>query len=299
MLKITVTVFICFIGTTTLLANKIDSINTVQQVEQFLQQIDSKLNRFSVGTIKTLYQEGWQQQLAKKLNVQAWQKIDFNQDKLTDLFVYGLLDQHPYLLVVIDEGNSFKIWSPQKMIVNNILYFPVIDLGQPGVMLVLHHIEDNLDSYKGNRIRKDSLVYKLGDFIEPNFNITRHNIKKIEYATSRCFGTCPVFDVTIQSDRSSTYHAIEFTDIKGVFSTKIDSGSYHKMLELLLYIDFANLKNQYAVNFTDAPSCTLIITYDQGKIKTIHDYGKNGSLGLRLLYTQLFDLTKNQVWVKE
>ena len=47
---------------------------------------------------------------------------------------------------------------------------------------------------------------------------------------------------------------------------------------------------------TDRPSCNLTITYNQGKKKTIHDYGKKGTFGLQKLYKMISRLRTNQNW---
>lgn len=44
------------------------------------------------------------------------------------------------------------------------------------------------------------------------------------------------------------------------------------------------------VDPADQPECTLEITYDHGKKKTISDWGMNGTLGLEALYQMLWDL---------
>jgi hypothetical protein len=50
------------------------------------------------------------------------------------------------------------------------------------------------------------------------------------------------------------------------------------------------------VGWTDDQTCTLKITYDNGKTKTITDYGKIGTYGLNRVYSILFSLRQNQKW---
>lgn len=118
-----------------------------------------------------------------------------------------------------------------------------------------------------------------------------------------CFGTCPVFGITIYPDRNATWNAEMYNKIKnrnisGTFSAKITEDKYNDIVHLLNYMDFENLRNSYSVNWTDDQSCTLKITYDNGKVKSISDYGLTGTFGLNRVYQLLFALRENQNWIK-
>ena len=80
----------------------------------------------------------------------------------------------------------------------------------------------------------------------------------------------------------------------GEYKAEIDNKSYSDIINLLNYIDFQNLNDEYAVNWTDDQTSYITITYDQGKIKTIRDYGLIGTHGLDKLYDLLFKLRFNQ-----
>ena len=85
-------------------------------------------------------------------------------------------------------------------------------------------------------------------------------------------------------------------EIKGVFRTVVTDNSYSNIIDLLNYIDFPNLKNNYAVSWTDDQRCTLTITYNNGQKKEIRDYGLIGTYGLDRVYQLFFDLRFNQKW---
>jgi hypothetical protein len=65
---------------------------------------------------------------------------------------------------------------------------------------------------------------------------------------------------------------------------------------VLKQIGFERLKKSYAVRWTDDQTGTLTITYNNGKIKKISDYGMRGTHGLRYLYGLLISLRTNQNW---
>lgn len=153
------------------------------------------------------------------------------------------------------------------------------------------------------KLKQITLVYKFGDFIEENQTSTIHIIEKIEYSTTACFGTCPIFNLTINENKVAQWNAEEYNEInkkvvRGIFNSKITEDKYNEIVNLLNYIDFETLQDNYAVRWTDDQSSTLKITYDNGKIKSIHDYGLIGTYGLDRVYQLLFKLRENQKWTK-
>jgi len=175
-------------------------------------------------------------------------------------------------------------------------------------------------TYKLNsKIIKKTLDYKFDDFIEYNPSpATYYSIQKIEYVTGMCYGTCPMFSIELNKNGASKFiaKAFNFTDEndpkvldkayeilnkgknEGYFEVKIKDADFLNFEDILNYINFSTLEEDYAVRWTDDQSCTLTITYDNGKTKTIKDYGLSGTYGLKLLYQKLFDLRFNQDWKK-
>ena len=137
-----------------------------------------------------------------------------------------------------------------------------------------------------------------------------YSIQGIDYQTGPCFGSCPVFHLIINSEKKATLNArrvvpiyskdslTEDEKMEGSYHTTIDSIHFSAIVNMLHDIDFVHL-DSYDITVADAPDCTLIINYDNGKIKRIYDGGQNGTLGLRQLYGLLSDLRKNQHWVKD
>ncbi|MBK6499838.1 MAG: hypothetical protein IPG00_17450 [Saprospiraceae bacterium] len=78
----------------------------------------------------------------------------------------------------------------------------------------------------------------------------------------------------------------------------MDGKKWNGLIELINYIDFTNLKQDYYVDWTDDQDCTLKVVYDNNKVKEVRDYGLIGTFGLKKLYQQLFELRFNQDWKK-
>ncbi|MEN2400178.1 DUF6438 domain-containing protein [Flavobacterium sp. MC2016-06] len=191
----------------------------------------------------------------------------------------------------------------EELIVPNVEYIN----SQP--FLVIH--KEKLVDWK-KKIYSESkaiLTFKFGDFIEYNENPKKNKISTIEFSTSGCFGTCPVYKLTLNRDSLSIFNAqyynfnenIEITYGKeeGVFSTTINKIDFDKLEEILNYCDFENLNKEYHVSHTDDQRGNLKITFNDGKVKTISDYGMVGTYGLKMIYEKLAELRFNQKWKKK
>ena len=145
-------------------------------------------------------------------------------------------------------------------------------------------------------LSSDTLIFKFGDFIEEKNVAANYRIEKIDYSTTGCYGTCPIFEMSIDSNRTASYVATRFNKKQGKFKATLDSFNYGQLINLLNYIDFEKLNSNYSVGWTDDQRCYLKITYDNGKTKTINDYGLIGTFGLSRVYQLLFNLRENQSW---
>ena len=117
-------------------------------------------------------------------------------------------------------------------------------------------------------------------------------------------GECPIFNISINKNREAVLKAESFNvkqlddtvEVKGTFRTRLDEITYSEIINLLNYINFPDLKQSYFVEWSDAQACRLNITYGNGMKKSINDYGKIGTYGLRRLYQLLFNTRFNQQW---
>ncbi len=282
---------------------KIDNLKTEKEVENFVKSFDRKrYERFTISKIqdiKNRYGEknNFCKKIADSLNItKSFYKADFDQNGLTDILVIGKYYDFN-IFVAMDFGkDSLKLYTLTRRSFQNCV---VPEISKIGDKTVINYYDDS----EPNEIIKKVLVYKFGDFIEYNNNPKEYNIEKIEYQTTMCYGTCPKFSITIDKNKNGTFDAQNYNrkerkrkEIKGEFTTTIKEEDYNNVIELLNYIDFPNLKDNYAVGWTDDQSCTLKITYDNGKIKEIKDYGLIGTFGLNRLYNLMFDLRFSQEW---
>ncbi len=287
--------------------SKIDHLEDEENVKKFLMSVNRRLFRefdlWRISDLPAFKEYDLAKKIADSLEVtESFYKADLDNNGYTDLVVTGL---QPFYgcYVIMNFGDHYNIIRLSEECVYNWVVPEIAKFNNENVLNIYYTPVEKQDS-----IIKKVLVYKFGDFIEFNPHPKKYHIEKIEFETSMCFGTCPVFKISIDSNRQAIYEAIKFNFIrrnawrgkewKGKYTSRIKEKDFNKIIELLNYLDFPNLEDHYAVNWTDYPGCKLIITYNNGQVKKISDYGLQGTFGLNLLYDLLFELRYNQEWEK-
>ncbi|KIC64823.1 DUF6438 domain-containing protein [Chryseobacterium taiwanense] len=133
----------------------------------------------------------------------------------------------------------------------------------------------------------------------------------IEYEAGACFGSCPIFKITINPDRTAVLEAEHFNFSKefskaefskpreGTFKATIKEEDYKKLTVLLDNLDVKNLDDKYGNrNVTDMATSYLRVNFADGASKQVEDYGKKGTEKLIEVYKFFEDLRHNQQWTK-
>ena len=221
-------------------------------------------------------------------------KLDLDANGLTDLVVNG-----KYLFAVTDEGNGkYNRHFIDRGAFTSRNYNLLAILPKESLpLLVVQGYNRYQRAGAGIAATKpDTLLLKFGAFIEYRPTPSKLRVSQISFSTSGCFGTCPVFELTIRADRTAAYHAIEYNKKKGEFTATIDTAAYNRLVATLAYIQLPTLKDSYRVNWTDDQTVDLEVKLGNGEIKRIHDYGAIGTFGLANLYAQLYKLRETQSW---
>ncbi|WP_143307552.1 DUF6438 domain-containing protein [Chitinophaga vietnamensis] len=273
-------------------SNKIDSLQTIKEAIQFINTLGYHLNDDTTA---------------------SFIKIDLDGNKLTDLLIKG----NP-LTIVMDKGkDGYQVQRLSPPDFNFIYKLQQIDSSDTAKRLLLkkalkpqfeYYLKETpdtslkkllslnySDSLYANRI--DTMVYQFGHFIEYTAAPAKYKIKSIRLTTTTCFGVCPEYNMTIHSNRKAKYNAGIFTEESGYFSGVIDEHSYQELMELINYIHIRSLHDNYSIKSTDSPTVYLKIVFEDGKKKSIRDYGKRGTFGLRALYQFIDGLRTSQKWV--
>jgi|GEM_PF-458928 len=269
-------------------ANKIDKLTTKNEVERF---VKSNINSdIRVGTIfwdsvsfKTRFDD---------FGTNTFYKLDIDNNGLTDLVIDGNTQ-----LVILDKGNSkYKTFSFNAFYSNHYQYAGKIKV-LDGHLALLYKVYDiNLRREGESLLRIDTLIYKFDELIEYTANPEQHRIHQISLSTLPCFGSCPVFDLEIDEDGTLFYSPTSYTDATGSFIGKINKAHYTHLVEMLNYLRFARLQDEYSLPVTDLPTAILKVIYDDNHVKVINDYGEAGTRGLSAVYDIIEEIRRNHSW---
>ena len=86
-----------------------------------------------------------------------------------------------------------------------------------------------------------------------------------------CFGTCPVYTVTIRGSGLVEYVGSYNVDALGSRSAKIESDEVRNLVQAFNSINFLGLRDRYSERCTDMPTAIIAISFD-GKIKQVSNY---------------------------
>ncbi len=310
-----------------IIPSKVDSLKTAAEIRDYLSLIDTNFQYFQPLRIQQLetnhaeISDSIMRILATGLHIdKAFYKEDFDNNGYTDLLVLGGMgNDYTPLPNELYTYESFAIMNfgnlkPPKLISlrrkMHLLDVPEIVKSEEGPMLLIHSPEKmHGPDAKVTDTINIKLTYRYGGFAEYNKQPIDNHIEKIEFKSGGCFGTCPIYELKINKDRSATFLAehynfdkdkesYDYLKKEGLFKGKINAVDYENLTGLLNYIDFRHLNDNYHVTWTCSATATLTITYDNGKTKTISDYGFEGSYGLKSVYELLADMRFNQKWEK-
>lgn len=295
--------------------SKIDSLSTEAEIEAYIQTLDTNLRDFylvNYSRIMTLNEPNMDsitRIYAKQLGVnKSIYKTDFNNDGYTDVLLIGgwdntgrqLNEYYQFNSQVVMNGGKGKSTTYSIARDYNFPFVPQIVSTDSLPFLVLHHPQ-NFDTVYPPR--PDTLQVKLvcrsGQFVEYNPKpIKQHRIEKIEFATGN--GESLTFQMILNKDDDSWFialhHNFEPNYNEGTFKADINDADFEELADLLNYIDFENLLEDYSIYNTGPPSTALRITYDNGKVKEIYNNAGAGTYGLQAIYNKIEELRFSQDW---
>ena len=260
-----------------------------------------------------------------KIN-KSFYKSDFDNNGYTDLLIIG--DAHNCMAMagckeseyiscdfsvysLMNFGNDSINSIDLNYITNWLSLVPEIVEGENGSIIELHKpIDYKIDNGKIKKIsRTIPIAYKYGTFIELNNKIKTFNIENIEFTAHGCVTGCSEFIISIDKNKNGKLNAINHNwidqnysydakpnDIDGQFKSQISEKHFNELFEIINYLDFTHLDNEYSSGAMHSSYSTLKITYGNGKTKTIKDSEMKGTFGLIKIYELLYELRFNQDW---
>jgi hypothetical protein len=122
----------------------------------------------------------------------------------------------------------------------------------------------------------------------------------ISLERTACFGHCPIYKVTLDSDGKVTYYGEMFVAVEGTQYSTLDQKNLHSLVREFEGIDFFSLEDQYTdMGATDLPSAITTLLVD-GKMKqVIHYHGDpNAPKKLAALEDKIDELINTAQWTE-
>ena len=297
---------IIFIFTSTFIfANQIDSLNSSKDVEEFAKKVYPKFTKFEWSEFKIISTEKVKEKISCKdeydlLEMKNWEKIDITNDGLTDLILTAYWGTTLYSYAIIDKGNdNFKIYRLSKNVFDNCELFKPIKKNGLNYLKTYIKKQEQIGLMESKElIIKDTLVFKFQEFVEFNKNPIKYKIKEIEFQTSGCYGSCPVFNLKINYKGNAKFNGQAYIKHKGKSEKKIPINLFNEIQELLEFIEVKKLKDNYSVTWTDDQTSFLTVRFNDNSVKKIRDYGMIGTFGLMAVYSKLGKIGKETEWKK-
>lgn len=114
-----------------------------------------------------------------------------------------------------------------------------------------------------------------------------------------CFGTCPIYKVTVEADGTVTYMGERFVVVEGEQRSKISQSQVRRLARELEKIDFLSLQDSYTnMSATDMPSAITTLRLN-GEVKTVVHYHGDFSAPEKLtrLENLIDEITSSAQWV--
>lgn len=314
------------------LSNPIDQIQSKEEAQKFIQTVKINGKDFSKTKLLPIREFNDRavseriKKLADSLQIKdSYYKGDLDGNGLTDLLFTaddgscmgskknsdGKYEDESCsfgAFALMDFGKSFAVFEIYRNVFNACTVQIVKKDGKNFVELNYDEInEDISENLKYTHLyRQKLLTFKFGSFVEYNSNPSHHTITEINYETSGCFGTCPVFTLVLKPSVEKSVFVPKYYNFseeshkqeRGIFYANIKQKDFEEITYLLNYLNFTNLNDEYNVLWTDDQTGDLIIKYDNGTTKHITDYGLQGTEGLRLVHSKLMRLRFSQEWKK-
>lgn len=241
------------------------------------------------------------QQTADSLNTKKWVKADINNDGVTDLLIFRA-DDLPNIFAILSSNDTFQVTSAKYFCKYQFIYPVVTTFNNQNIILLYNQDQidynSNIKHFIYTKLTCDTLIVKDNLFVNYVQSPKRNNIEIIEITNDgMCEGNCPRINISINAKTFENKCSKEmYWDNKPKSSTgQLSQEEIKKILLLLDYSNFTDLRESYEVGCTDQPTTTLTITYDGGKTKTIKDYGSSGNFTL----TEIYKIAYGIKWTEE
>lgn len=146
--------------------------------------------------------------------------------------------------------------------------------------------------------RIDTLQYFNTGFINFSNKKIFKKVKEISYFTSSSWASRLRKKIWISEAGFGKMEGCSFMDSLFTYAPVFSKKNLKPFWTLVNAANTYNLEDNYSINNTsDLSTAYLTITYSDGTVKKIEDYGMYGNFSLRLIYSYLHKLMSEENWI--
>lgn len=211
-----------------------------------------------------------------------------------------------YSVAILDQGNKYVRFSfDRRESIPSYSYKKAITLPNGATALLFSHKTWEWQSPSVNKEINsiDTLVYKYNNIVEYNARPPHNNILRVEFINQpSCNGDCTSYAIGIDKNGYAMYD-IQRNDMhksdtsRRIYYQRTDSTLWNEVSGLLAYMDVQTLKSSYHLSASHQATALLNVYFEDGSVKKISDYGYSGTVGLKSLYTEIFQLRTAAGWL--
>jgi Domain of unknown function (DUF6438) len=110
-----------------------------------------------------------------------------------------------------------------------------------------------------------------------------------------CFGTCPVYEVTLASDGTAIWDGERFVERLGRYKGEIDLNDYSRLVRFIERAGFFHFDDEYLGNVTDLPDYRLTVV-SAGMTKSVLQNGVDEPPDFWVIATLIDALAESIDW---
>lgn len=119
--------------------------------------------------------------------------------------------------------------------------------------------------------------------------------ESITLERTACFGSCPVYKVTLFRNGEARLEAEAHMPLNGVYRGKIDIRTFARICFVLERFGFASFKADYQAPWTDSATCIVTVRTKRGE-KSVSDYGEVGPIELWAIQSAIDRVRESIHW---
>lgn len=204
------------------------------------------------------------------------------------------IDGNRNCVVVLSSKTGYEVLNAAKGNVYDIYSSKIVNFKGQNLIKVLN-FKPRFDDLN-NILQFDTLLVRNNQLTEFVNKRSNNNISEIKFTQFGGYAPGVYYTLSLKND-STILDSKFYKKLDGNFiaSNKQD---FENLALYLNNIDFKNLKDKYFIECSDCSAIETKIVYDNGKVKTIYDYGERGSLGLVKFYDSIHAIMEKHKWEK-